>query len=88
MLHANLRRTVAVGSVAVLLLAEFSLFHDFFYPFRYLWSQDRIIEFFLSLILFVLNRPGFTGDSISVGGGLVGFPPVGTVAPYAVTVSA
>jgi glucan phosphoethanolaminetransferase (alkaline phosphatase superfamily) len=48
-----MRKTIALGSIAILLLIEFSLFYDFFYPFRSLWSQGKIIELFLSLILFL-----------------------------------
>lgn len=52
MTNPNMKRTIALGSVAVLLLVEFSMFHDFFYPFRSLWDQGKIFELFLSLILF------------------------------------
>ncbi len=48
-----MRKTIALGSIAILLLAEFSLFYDFFYPFRILWNQGKIIELLLSLILFL-----------------------------------
>jgi len=50
--------TVALGSVAILLLVEFSMFYDFFYPFRFLWNQGRTIEFGLSLILFCWSLSG------------------------------
>ena len=65
----NLRKTIALGSVAILLLVEFSLFHDFFYPFRFLWNEGKIIEFFLSLILFFWSLLGaflifFSGRSL------------------------
>jgi hypothetical protein len=53
-----LRKTIAPGVVAVLLLAEFSMFYDFFYPFRFLWNQGRIIELFLSLVLFFWSLSG------------------------------
>ncbi|MGD2117002.1 MAG: sulfatase-like hydrolase/transferase [Chromatiales bacterium] len=49
---SNLRKTIAVGSVAILVLLELGMFSDFFSPFRFLWNQGRIIELFLSLILF------------------------------------
>ena len=53
-----MRKTIAIGSVAILLLVEFSLFYDFFYPFRFLWNQGKVIEFFLSLILFLWSLLG------------------------------
>ena len=51
------------------MLVEFSLFYDFFYPFRSLWNQGKIIEFFLSLILFLWSLLGaflifFSGRSL------------------------
>jgi glucan phosphoethanolaminetransferase (alkaline phosphatase superfamily) len=49
---AKRRKTIALASVAILLLVEFSFFCDFFYPFRFLWSQGKTIELFVSLILF------------------------------------
>ena len=69
MSDSNLRKTIALGSVAILLLVEFSMFYDFFYPFRFLWNQGKIIEFFLSLILFFWSLLGaflifFSGRSL------------------------
>jgi len=58
MSNYTLRMTVALGSVAILLLVEFSMFYDFFYPFRFLWNQGRTIEFGLSLILFCWSLSG------------------------------
>jgi len=52
MANSKMRKSIPFGSVAILLLIEFSFFFDFFQPFRFLWNQDRRIEFFLSLILF------------------------------------
>lgn len=52
MSNSYLRKALALGSVAILLLVEFHMFHNFFYPFRFLWSQDKLIEFSLSSILF------------------------------------
>jgi len=49
----RLRQIVALGSVAALLLADFSLFQDFFFPLRYLWSQGEMFKLFLSIILFL-----------------------------------
>jgi len=65
----NLRKTIALGSVAILLLVEFSTFQEFFYPFWFLWDQGRIIELFLSLILFFWSLSGvflifFSGRSL------------------------
>ena len=59
----------ALGSVAILLLSEFSLFHDFLYPFRQLWNQGRLFGFFLSLVLFLWSLLGaflilFSGRSL------------------------
>ena len=69
MSNYNLRKTIALGAVAILLLVEFSMFYDFFYPFRFLWNQGKIIEFFLSLILFFWSLLGvflifFSGRSL------------------------
>lgn len=69
MSNSNLRKTIALVSVTILLLVEFSLFYDFFYPFRFLWNQGKIIEFFLSLILFFWSLLGaflifFSGRSL------------------------
>ena len=69
MSNTGLRKTVALGSVAILLLVEFSMFYDFFYPFRILWNQGRIIDFFLSVILFFWSLLGaflifFSGRSL------------------------
>ena len=69
MSNYNLRKTIALGAVAILLLVEFSMFYDFFYPIRFLWNQGRIIEFFLSLILFFCSLFGaflifFSGRSL------------------------
>lgn len=58
MSNSNLRKTIALGAVAILLLVEFCMFEDFFYPFRFLWNQGKIIEFFVSLILFVWSLLG------------------------------
>jgi len=52
MANSKLRKSIALGSVAILVLIEFSFFFDFFYPFRFLWNQGKLVEFFLSLILF------------------------------------
>ena len=65
----NLRKTVALGAIAILLLVEFSFFYDFFYPFRYLWNQGKIIQFFLSMIIFFWSLLGvflifFSGRSL------------------------
>jgi glucan phosphoethanolaminetransferase (alkaline phosphatase superfamily) len=53
MLNLKLKKTVAIGLVAVLLLVEFSMFYEFFYPFQFLWNHGKLIEFFLSLLLFL-----------------------------------
>ncbi len=69
MSNLTLRKTIAAGSVAVLLSVEFSMFHDFFYPFRFLWNQGDIIELLLSLALFFWSLLGafllfFSGRSL------------------------
>ena len=69
MSNFKLRKTIALGLVAILLLVEFSLFHDFFYPFRFLWNQGKIFEFILWLILFIWSLLGaflifFSGRSL------------------------
>ncbi|MBI1424697.1 MAG: sulfatase-like hydrolase/transferase [Gammaproteobacteria bacterium] len=58
MSNFNLRKTIAIGSVAILLLVEFSLFQDFFYPFRFLWNHGRIVELLLSMVLFFWSLLG------------------------------
>ena len=69
MSNYNLRKTIALGLIVILLLVEFSFFYDFFYPFRFLWSQGKTIELFLSLILFFWSLLGaflifFSGRSL------------------------
>lgn len=54
----NLRKSIALGSVVIILLAEFSMFHDFFYPLRFMWNHGKTVEFFLSLFLFVWSLVG------------------------------
>jgi len=66
---SNLKKTIAMGSVAILLVVESSLFHDFLYPFRFLWNQGKIVELFLSLIFFFWSLLGvflifFSGRSL------------------------
>lgn len=46
MSDCNFIRTIALGSVVILLLVEFSMFHDIFYPFWFLWDQGNIVVFF------------------------------------------
>jgi glucan phosphoethanolaminetransferase (alkaline phosphatase superfamily) len=58
MSNSNLRKIIALGSVAIIFLVEFGMFHDFFYPFRFLWNQGKIFELFLSLILFFWSLVG------------------------------
>ncbi len=65
----NVRKTIAVGSVAILLFVELSKFHDFLYPFRFLWRQGSIGELSLSLALFLWSLSGaflvfFSGRSL------------------------
>jgi len=43
---------VATAIIAIVLVVEFSMFHDFFFPFKFLWEQERISELLLSLFLF------------------------------------
>jgi len=67
--NTNLRKTIAVVSVAILLLVEFSLFYDFFYPFRLLWNQGRIVELLLSMVVLLWSLTGaflifFSGRSL------------------------
>jgi glucan phosphoethanolaminetransferase (alkaline phosphatase superfamily) len=69
MSHSRVRWAVALGSVAILLLVEFSLFQDFFYPFRHLWNQGRIFDLFVCLFLFFWSLLGaflilFSGRSL------------------------
>ena len=66
---AKVSKTLALSSVAVLMFVEFSFFYDFFSPFRFLWSQGKTIELFLSLILFFWSLFGaflifFSGRSL------------------------
>jgi len=69
MSNFNLRMTIAIVLVAALLFTEFSMFYNFFDPFRVLWDQDKIIELLLSLILFFWSLLGsflifFSGRSL------------------------
>lgn len=54
----NLKRSLALGAVAILLLVELSLFHDFFYPFRFLWNHGKLFELSLSVMLFIWSLLG------------------------------
>lgn len=56
MANTKLRKSIALGSVAILLLIEFSFFSDFFYPFRFLWNH-RQANRVLSVIDFILLEP-------------------------------
>jgi glucan phosphoethanolaminetransferase (alkaline phosphatase superfamily) len=53
MLLTRLRQIVALGGVAALLLADLSLFDDFFFPIRHLWSQGELLKLFVSITLFL-----------------------------------
>jgi hypothetical protein len=69
MSNSAVRKYIAPGLVAVLLLVEFGLFYDFFYPFRFMWDQGKMIGLFLSLILFFWSLVGaflifFSGRSL------------------------
>lgn len=69
MANSKLKKSIAFGSVALLLLIEFSYFYDFFLPLRLLWNQGKIIELFLSLALFFWSLLGaflifFSGRSL------------------------
>jgi len=69
MANSKLKKSIAFGSVALLLLIEFCFFYDFFLPVRLLWIQGRIIELFLSLALFFWGLLGaflifFSGRSL------------------------
>lgn len=69
MSHPRLRWGVALGSVGVLLCAEFSLFHDYFHPFRHLWHQGRVSELVVGLSVFLWSLLGtflllFSGRSL------------------------
>lgn len=64
-----LKMAVALVSIVILLLVEFSQFHDFFYPFRILWDQGDILELSLSVIIFFWSLVGtfllfFSGRSL------------------------
>lgn len=64
-----LKMAVALGAIVILLLVEFSQFHDFFYPFRILWDQGDILELSLSVIIFFWSLVGtfllfFSGRSL------------------------
>lgn len=67
--HPRLRWAVALGIANSLLLYEFSLFHDFLFPFRYLWNQGRTQALLLSTALFLWSLIGaflilFSGRSL------------------------
>ncbi len=54
----NRWKIIASGLIIILLLVEFSMFHDFFYPFRFLWKQGRMVELLLSSLLFLWSLSG------------------------------
>lgn len=56
--NANLKKIVASGIVATVLLFDISLFYDFFYPFYYLWEQGELVTLFLSVTVFLWTLLG------------------------------
>lgn len=69
MSNSKLKNSIVFGSITILLLIEFSMFYDFFYPFRSLWNQGKMIELFLSSLLFLWSLLGvfllfFSGRSL------------------------
>ncbi|MCK7549651.1 sulfatase-like hydrolase/transferase [Marinobacter koreensis] len=69
MSNHGLRKAIGLGSVAILLALELSMFEDFSYPFRILWSQDRITELLLSVAVLLWSLAGvfflfFSGRSL------------------------
>jgi glucan phosphoethanolaminetransferase (alkaline phosphatase superfamily) len=58
MSSVNFGRIAAVGIAAIVLLADFSLFHDFFYPIHFLLKQGKRLELLLSLFVFIWSLFG------------------------------
>ncbi|MBW7471682.1 sulfatase-like hydrolase/transferase [Marinobacter sp. F4218] len=54
----SLRKTISLAAVSLLLLVEFGMFYDFFYPFQFLWSQGQITELLLSVMVFLWSLAG------------------------------
>ncbi|AOY88035.1 hypothetical protein BKP64_07545 [Marinobacter salinus] len=64
-----MRKILSLGTVSILLLVEFSMFYDFFSPFRFLWSEGKVIELILSVLVFLWSLAGvflifFSGRSL------------------------
>lgn len=69
MSNSCLRKIVALGAIAILLSVEFSMFYDFFFPFRFLWNHDKLVQLLLSLVLLFWSLAGvflifFSGRSV------------------------
>jgi|GEM_PF-1295963 len=65
----SLSKAVSLGAVSILLLVEFGMFYDFFYPFQFLWRHSEVTELLLSVMVFVWSLAGvflilFSGRSL------------------------
>ncbi|AOY87717.1 hypothetical protein BKP64_05765 [Marinobacter salinus] len=58
MANQGLKKAIGLAAVSIVLLVEFSMFYDFFYPFRFLWSQGLITELLLSVVVFLWSLAG------------------------------
>lgn len=58
MANSQVKQSIALAAVAILLIIEFHFFHDFLRPSISLWNQGEIIELFLSLMLFFYSLLG------------------------------
>lgn len=69
MSNQSLSKSISLGAVSILLLVEFGMFYDFFYPFRFLWCHGEVTELLLSVVVFVWGLAGvflllFSGRSL------------------------
>lgn len=58
MSRPNLKTALLLATVVVLLLIEFFMFNDYFYPFRLLWSEGQVFELTLSVVLLAWSLLG------------------------------
>ena len=58
MANQGLKKAIGLAAVSIVLLVEFSMFYDFFYPFWFLWSQGLITELLLSVVVFLWSLAG------------------------------
>lgn len=55
---SNVKTALVLATVVILLLVEFIMFNDFFYPFRLLWNEGREVELTHSVVLLLWSVLG------------------------------